>query len=199
VIPDARSADPAVAELQRALSAHQPADPREERSRLAVLEALATMPRPFDRHADLTHVTASAIVVGPRGVLLHLHRRLHRWLQPGGHLESGERASAGALREGEEETGLVLCHPGGDPTLVHVDVHGAADDHVHLDVRYLLHGPDADPAPPPEESQEVRWFPWSEAEAVADDALVGALRTARRLSGTGTRRAPGRTSEETDG
>ena len=57
---------------------------------------------------------------------------------------------------------------------------------MHLDVRYLLHGPDADPAPPPEESQEVRWFPWSEAAALADDALVGALRTARRLSGTGT-------------
>ena len=144
-----------VVALIDSLATHRAADEREERSLASILEALAVLPRPFDRHADLTHVTASAIVVGPRGVLLHQHRRLHRWLQPGGHLDPSESPVSGALRESVEETGLVLRPPDDGPVLVHVDVHPAADDHVHLDVRYLLIGTDADPAPPPGESQEV--------------------------------------------
>ena len=164
-----------------------------------ILDALARLPHPFDRHADLTHVTASAIVVGPRGVLLHRHRRLHRWLQPGGHLEPSESPSAAALREGEEESGVELRHPSGGPVLIHVDVHGAADDHVHLDIRYLLTGSDADPAPPPGESQEVGWFSWEDAADRADEALAGALRSTRRLIATGSGHVPGWTSEEIDG
>ena len=60
-----------------------------------------------------------------------------------------------------------------------VDVHEAANGHTHLDLRYLLIAPDHDPSPAPGESPEVRWFGWDEAAAVADEALVGALRTAR--------------------
>ncbi len=140
--------DPAVAALADAVAAHAPVDDREARSCAAVLDALDRLPRPFDRHADLTHVTASAVVVGPRGVLLHRHRRLHRWMQPGGHLDAGESAERAALRETTEETGLAARHPDGGPRLLHVDVHPAADDHVHLDIRYLLLGPDAEPEPP---------------------------------------------------
>ena len=83
--------------------------------------------------------------------------------------------------------------------LLHVDVHEAAEGHVHLDIRYLLVGPDRNPAPPPEESQEVSWFTWDEADALADDALGGALRSARRLIDTGTVMIPGGTTEESDG
>ena len=92
-----------------------------------------------------------------------------------------------------------LATPSGGPVLIHVDVHPAADDHVHLDVRYLLFGPDSDPSRPPGESQEVAWFTWDEADALADEALAGALRSARRLIATGAVEAPGATSEETDG
>ena len=188
-----------VAALYAGVHAHRPDDAREERARETILAALTTLERPFDRHADLAHVTASAVVVGPRGVLLHRHRRLHRWLQPGGHLDPGETTEDAARREGGEETGLALTHPDGGPVLVHVDVHEAADRHVHLDVRYLLVGPDSDPAPPPGESQEVAWFTWEEAAALADDALAGALRSTRRLIATGAVEVPGVTSEETDG
>ncbi|GAC1653451.1 MAG: hypothetical protein NVS9B1_02720 [Candidatus Dormibacteraceae bacterium] len=134
------------------------------------------MPQPFDRDADPTHVTASAIITGVRGTILHRHRRLGIWLQPGGHLDPDEDPEAAALREAIEETGLQLRHPDTGPEFIHLDVHQAAAAHLHLDLRYLLLAEDADPDPPAGESQEVRWFSWEEALAVADPGLVGALR-----------------------
>ncbi len=181
------------------VGAHRPEDERERRSLEKMVAGLRSLDRPFDRDGGPAHVTASAVVVGHRGVLLHRHRRLHRWLQPGGHLDPGEWPADAARRECREETGLDVRHPPRGPLLVHVDVHGAADGHVHYDLRYLVVGPDAAPAPPPGESQAVAWFGWDEAVAVADEALVGALGAARRLIATGALEAPGATPEETDG
>jgi 8-oxo-dGTP pyrophosphatase MutT (NUDIX family) len=157
-----------------------PADLRERRSRLRVLEALDRLPHPFGRLGGPVHLTGAAIVAGRRGVVLHRHKRHGIWLQPGGHLEPGEMPWEAAAREGAEETGLPLRHPAGGPRLVHVDVHPAGA-HVHLDLRYLLLAPDADPRPAPGESPDVRWFPWADAIAVADDGLAGALRSLRPL------------------
>ena len=129
-------------------------------------------------------MTASAIVVGSRGTVLHVHRRTGTWLQPGGHIDPGEAPTDAALRETLEETGLAVRHPDTGPCLIHVDVHDAPRGHVHLDLRYLLLAPDDDPAPAPGESQEARWFSWDEAEAVADESLRNALRAARAAPDT---------------
>lgn len=169
----------AASALREELGRHAPADDRERESIATFLDALDRLPEPYDERADRTHVTASAVVVGRRGTVLHVHRRLGRWLQPGGHVDPGEVPSGAALREAREETGLVLAHPATGPCLVHVDVHPAAADHVHLDLRYLLVGSDDDPAPAAGESQEARWFGWDEALALADEGLATALRRAR--------------------
>ncbi|MHB8464938.1 MAG: NUDIX hydrolase [Acidimicrobiales bacterium] len=160
------------------LRAADPVDDRESASVARFDLELARLPRPFDQDADPVHVTSSAIVTGPAGVLLLRHKRLGIWVQPGGHLEPAEDLAAAALREAGEETGLSLLHPPTGPELVHVDVHPSAAGHTHLDVRWLLHG-QGTPAPPPEESQDVAWFDWASAIRVADDALVGALRRLR--------------------
>ena len=175
------AADDRIALVVEAVRAHRPVDEREALSRSIFLAELARLDRPFDEEADLTHITASAIVVGPRGVVLHLHRRLHRWMQPGGHVEAGESPSDAALRECVEETGLPVAHPEDGPTLVHLDVHTAARDHVHLDLRYLVLGSDVAPHPGPGESPEVAWFSWEAALDMADDSLTGGLRSARTL------------------
>lgn len=165
-------------DLRANVVAHRACDARERASKERFLAELDRLSRPYDRDADPVHVTASAIVAGPRGTVLHLHRRLERWLQPGGHVDAGESPPAAALRETREETGLDAAHPGAGPALVHLDVHTAAD-HVHLDLRFLLVSPDVEPRPASGESPDVRWFTWEEAEAIADEALVGALRVAR--------------------
>ena len=148
-----------------------------------MVSELGRLSDPGNKSADLTHLTASAVVIGSRGVILHRHRRLHRWMQPGGHIEAGETPEVAVVRECLEETGLTVTHPPDGPLLVHVDVHRAAEDHVHLDLRYLVWAPPDDPSPAPTESQDVAWFSWRSAEALADEALVGALVSARRLAG----------------
>ena len=54
------------------------------------------------------HITGSAWVVNPASskVLLHHHRNLDKWLQPGGHTDGDANVLSVAMRELEEETGL---------------------------------------------------------------------------------------------
>jgi 8-oxo-dGTP pyrophosphatase MutT (NUDIX family) len=166
-------------DLRELVTAHQTTSPREAEARRRFLEELDRLTDPTNEHADPTHATASAIVVGRRGTVLHLHKRLGRWMQPGGHIDPGETPPDAARREAEEELGLVVRHPEDGPRLLHIDVHAAALGHTHLDLRYLLIGSDADPAPPPGESPEARWFSWDEAARMADEALAPGLLLAR--------------------
>jgi 8-oxo-dGTP pyrophosphatase MutT (NUDIX family) len=156
-------------------------DARTGASKRRCLAELDRLDRPFDQHADPVHFTASAALVGPRGIVLHRHKRLGVWLLPGGHIDDDEPPWETALREAGEETGVRAMHPGGTPLLFHIDVLYAAKGHTHLDLRYLLTAQDEDCAPAPGESQHCRWFHWEEAFAVADAGLTGALRLARRL------------------
>ncbi len=185
--------DDLVEQVRRDVAGHQAGDEREHRAQDRILEAMGRLSRPFDEQGDPCHVTGSAVVVGGRGTVLHLHKRLHRWMQPGGHVDPGEAPWEAALRESEEETGLALRHPDGGPRLIHVDVHQAAKGHEHLDLRYLLVAEDADPSPPLGESPEVRWFSWDEAAGMADVALRGAIEMAR----TQPEALPGVDSEKT--
>jgi 8-oxo-dGTP pyrophosphatase MutT (NUDIX family) len=168
--------------VREAVSARIPADDREREARELILAELERLPAPFSEVADPTHVTASAVVVGTRGTVLHIHRRTGAWLQPGGHIEDGELPCDAAVRETVEETGLRVRHPDDGPVLVHIDVHPAPRGHVHLDLRYLLLASDDDPRPAAGESPDARWFSWEEADAVADESLRNALRAARRAT-----------------
>lgn len=195
---DAAGADDRREIVRRAVAARRPVDAREREAVATFLDEFDSLDRPFDERAHRTHVTASAIVIGRRGVLLHKHKRLGLWLQPGGHIDAGETPWDAARRETVEETGLSVDPAatadetrglrdlaGGDgagpaagagPALIHVDVHSGGRGHRHLDLRYLFEAPDAAPSPPAGESQQVQWFQWHRAVAIADPGLTGILR-----------------------
>ncbi len=172
-------ADESLVSTRQLVAQHQPTDERESLSQVRFLAELDRLEHPFDEAADPVHITASALVVGVRGTVMHRHKRLGRWMQPGGHIDPGEPPEQAAVREVHEETGLVVRHPPGGARMVHLDVHDAARGHTHLDLRYLVLSPPLDPVPPPGESPDVRWCSWDEATALADEALVGALGVAR--------------------
>lgn len=162
------------------VAARQPVDQREADSIVAFLAAFDQLEAPLDQDVDVVHVTGSGIVVGRRGVVLLEHKRLGIWLQPGGHIDPGETPWEAALRESREETGLDVCFVGplddqDSPELIHVDVHAGGRGHTHLDLRYLIDGGDADPAPPEGESQQIDWFTWEAAIDRADPGLCGIL------------------------
>ena len=162
-----------------AVNTHIAADADEEQSiatLIAEVERLrAAGADPFSENDDLVHITGSAIVVGSRGTVLLEHKRLGMWLQPGGHVDLGESPWDAALREAREETGLNVRFTEQPPRLIHVDVHQGGRGHTHLDLRYLLDGGDADPAPPADESQQVEWLDWPAAVERAGDKRLAAL------------------------
>ena len=161
------------------VAARVPCDEREAESLRTFLDRFDQLAEPFTEEADPVHVTGSAIVVGTRGVVLHKHKRLGIWLQPGGHIDAGETPWDAAMRETFEETGLTGRFSAAGPQLIHVDVHPGPRGHTHLDLRYLVNAADVDPSPPPDESPDVRWFSWDDALMTADAGLIGALRAIR--------------------
>lgn len=160
--------------LRAQIEAIEPADERETRSVAATLERLEWPGDPFAESDDPHHLTASAFVVSARGVVLHRHRLLGIWLQPGGHVEATESPEEAALRETLEETGLIAHHR--DPVeLFQVDQHPGPKGHTHYDLRYVVVAPPLDPSPPANESPEVDWFDFDAAQQRCEPTLVAVL------------------------
>ena len=104
------------ARTRRSVADRQPIDDAEQAlHRPSSWSTSTRLAAPFDQDADPVHVTGSAIVVGPRGVVLLKHKRLGLWLQPGGHIDAGETPWDAALREAREETGLDVRFAGDAP------------------------------------------------------------------------------------
>ena len=160
--------------LLEELGGYRPADSIEASNVAAVVNLLTSSADPFSRgQFEPGHVTASCYIVDPGGrLLLHHHRRLGRWLQMGGHVESNELTADAALREGREESGLPdLLIDGG---ILDVDVHAIPASkgdplHHHFDVRYI-----ARTAAPesvsmhPDESNDLAWLTLERAEELMD-------------------------------
>lgn len=151
-----------VAALARSFD--DPLDGACRKSRELILMLLDSSPAPFSRKQFMPgHITCTGLVLAPDGerVLLVHHRRLDRWLLPGGHVESGDpEIWESARREVIEETGAVLL-PNGRPRLVSLDVHGIPPRrnepfHLHHDLVFHFRA-QAEKLQVSEESRDVQW------------------------------------------
>jgi len=118
------------------------------------------------------HLTGSAWVVSPdrSRALLALHRKLGKWLQPGGHADGERDLLAVALREAREESGLLSLRAVG-PGLFDVDRHwiparGPVPGHWHFDLRFLVEADPSEPLRASEESLELAWVELGAAAAL---------------------------------
>lgn len=122
-------------------------NPEREAAARRILDFIRSTPDCFERSHAAGHITGSAWLLNPAGdkALMTLHRKLKRWLQPGGHADGQSDTLAVALREAEEESGIGGIVAVSDD-IFDVDVHliparpGEAE-HYHYDIRYLLRAP----------------------------------------------------------
>ena len=124
------------------------------------------------------HFTGSAWVVsadGRRTLLLH-HRKLDRWLQPGGHADGDTDLARVALREAEEETGLqglVVEAEVFDLDRHAIPARGAEPEHWHYDVRFVVLATGSEVFVINEESNALAWRDIAElaGDARADESM----------------------------
>jgi 8-oxo-dGTP pyrophosphatase MutT (NUDIX family) len=168
------------------LRRHKPADDTERSNVAQTLKFLAAAANPLDRnHFDPGHAVGSALITDPerRHVMLVMHSKLHRWLQPGGHAETGETdLLAVSRREVLEEVGCRLQE--GTGIFCDIDVHvvpprKSEPRHLHFDFRYLFEIP-VGKTHPASDALEARWFTLDEALALELDEglkrMIGKLR-----------------------
>ena len=126
-----------------------------------ILMLLELTPSPFSREQfNPGHITTSGLVVSPDGgqILIVHHKRLERWLLPGGHVEPADASiEAASAREVLEETGVAVS----DGLLGGADVHGIPGRgrepyHLHHDLLFRFRAT-SEAVQVSEESHAVAW------------------------------------------
>ena len=165
-------------DLALALDRFQAGHPDQAANAALFTAFLASSPDVFERRHPPGHFTGSAWLVSADGqrVLLTHHRKLARWLQLGGHADGDADLSRVALREAEEESGLVdLVLERGifDLDRHAIPARGADPEHWHYDVRFVVRATGSEQFAISEESLELAWKPVVEiaADPAADESM----------------------------
>lgn len=170
--------------LEADLVGFEPSDATEAGYREEMLELVSSPSCCARSHFMPGHFTASAFVLSPddQDLLLIFHGKLHRWLQPGGHVDpQDEHTLAAARREVLEEVDLSdMSTVGG---LFDLDVHEipalrGEPGHKHFDLRYLFRAGTRQ-VQAGSDARDVRWVPLAHVTEVESDASV--MRAVRKL------------------
>ncbi len=165
--------------LEQALTRYAATHPENAQAAARILRFIRHEPGCFSRSLAEGHITGSAWLLAPQGerALLTLHRKLGRWLQPGGHADGEADTLSVARREAEEESGLKGISPLSDE-IFDLDVHEiparpAAGEpaHLHYDIRYLLRAPGTD-FRISSESEALAWFTPEELLAMRPEESI---------------------------
>ena len=144
------------ADIEQMLNGYLARFPEDRTKKTAFTDFVAAFDGPalYNRKNFTGHITAGGIVVSRQSgrILLLKHKQLGKWLQPGGHVETGDATvSAAAIREIREETGIrqeqlePLRFPNETSCLIEVDSHfiprsdaKKEEAHTHHDMRFAF-------------------------------------------------------------
>ena len=128
--------------------------------------------------------TGTVFVVEDDKVLLIFHRKLMRWLPPGGHLDPNELPSEGAKREALEETGLEIelitqenvwveklsnCESFPRPYMCLLETIPGDPPHQHIDFIYVGRPVGGKLRENTRETEGLCWFTLEEVEALSSE------------------------------
>ena len=135
------------------------------------------------------HFTSSVYIIDNEKVLLICHRKLQKWLPPGGHINANETPPQAAKREAFEETGLeiefikqeniwinrwnanslerpYLC------LLEEIPAFGDKAAHQHIDFIYLARPIGGQLVQNHTETSGIRWFTSEEIKALVSEEEI---------------------------
>ena len=152
------------------LRSYDPLDEADRETQVRFLEFVEQHEECFQRSLAKGHVTGSSWLLDASGekVLLTHHKKLGKWLQLGGHADGDSDVLRVAVREAEEESGIVGVKSLSD-TLFDLDIHeiparGEEPTHLHYDARFLLQVPPGSRYQVSEESHDLGWVEISRLE-----------------------------------
>ena len=144
--------------------------------------------------------TASVYIIEQDRVLLIFHRKLNKWLPPGGHMEANETPAEAAYREALEETGYEIeilkeeniwvdhwnAKSFSRPYMCLIEeipAHGLTPTHQHLDFVYLGKPVGGQAVENLNETHGMKWFTLEEVEALNPDIdiFVETLQVIRKI------------------
>lgn len=137
----------------------------------------------------LRQFTATVYIIDNHRALLIYHRKMNKWLPPGGHLEPNELPSEGAIREAMEETGLKIALIPQENVwidrwnaksferpylclLEEIPARGDQPAHQHIDMIYVGKPVGGAEAINEGETGGLRWFSLEEIETLASDIEI---------------------------
>ena len=133
--------------------------------------------------------TSTVYILDENKVLLIFHKKLQKWLPPGGHIDPNETPPEAAIREAYEETGLhiellpqenvwvnesnaksierpYLC------LLEEIPQHRDVPAHQHMDMIFLARPLRGILNENPQETNGIKWFSWDEIEALKSEKEI---------------------------
>jgi 8-oxo-dGTP pyrophosphatase MutT (NUDIX family) len=129
----------------------------------AFREFILEHPDCFERSLKIGHLTASCWLWNhdQSAALFTLHKKLGIWVQLGGHADGNPNLLEVALKEAEEESGLLDIIPLSEE-IFHLDIHEIParlnePAHLHYDVRFVLQAQTDYPLVLNSESDELKW------------------------------------------
>lgn len=133
--------------------------------------------------------TATAYVLKDQSVLLIHHKKLNKWLPPGGHMDPNEIPPEAAVREVLEETGLQVELI--EQENIHIDRYnaksfarpwmclleeipafGKEEAHQHVDFVYLARPIDGNMTHNTDETHAIKWFNLEEIDRLEGDVEI---------------------------
>lgn len=142
---------------------YNPLDGAEQEYKEVILDFLDQYHNAFERSLEVGHITASAWLINKDNThaLLTHHKKLNKWLQLGGHCDGNADALAVAIKEAQEESGIMeiqslFCG------IFDIDVHLIPETknekaHYHYDIRFLLRVVSDEKITVSSESHDLAW------------------------------------------
>ncbi len=132
---------------------------------------------------------ATAYILDKERVLLIFHKKLQKWLPPGGHVEPNELPHETAIREAKEETGIDIELISQENILIdrwnaksiprpylclleEIPAHGNQPQHQHIDMIFVARPIGGKLLQNAHESDGLHWFSYQEMMELKGDEMI---------------------------